>query len=79
LNCQDIIHELSTYIDGELDASMRRELEQHLEDCEECKLVVNQTKKTIQIFCDCEPVELPGDVRNRLHDALRRKLGEARP
>ncbi|MGC1618807.1 MAG: zf-HC2 domain-containing protein [Candidatus Acidiferrum sp.] len=78
MNCQDIIHELSTYLDGELDASMKRELEQHLEDCSECKLVVNQTKKTIQIFCDCEPVELPGDVRNRLHEALRRKLGEAR-
>ncbi|MGC1415473.1 MAG: zf-HC2 domain-containing protein [Candidatus Acidiferrum sp.] len=79
MNCQDIIHELSTYIDGELDASMKHELEEHLEECHECKLVVNQTKKTIQIFCDCEPVELPGDVRNRLHDALRRKLGEARP
>ncbi len=79
MNCQDIIHELSTYIDGELDASMKHKLEEHLEECHECKLVVNQTKKTIQIFCDCEPVELPSEVRNRLHDALRRKLGEARP
>jgi anti-sigma factor RsiW len=79
LNCDDIIHELSTYIDGELDASMKHELEEHLEECKECELIVNQTKKTIQIFCDSEPVELPGDVRNRLHEALRRKLREARP
>lgn len=78
MNCRDIIHELSTYIDGELDATMKRELESHLEECEDCKLVVDQTKKTIRIFCDCEPVELPGDIRNRLHQALRRKLGEAR-
>ncbi|MGB6596425.1 MAG: zf-HC2 domain-containing protein [Candidatus Acidiferrum sp.] len=77
MNCEDIIHELSTYIDGDLDASMKRELEQHLEDCHECKLVVDQTKKTIQIFCDCQPVELPGDVRNRLHEALRRKFKDA--
>lgn len=79
MNCDDIIHELSTYIDGELDASMKHELEEHLEECKECGLIVNQTKKTIQIFCDSEPVELPGDVRNRLHEALRRKLREARP
>jgi anti-sigma factor RsiW len=79
LNCQGIINELSTYIDGELDASMKHELEEHLEECKDCELIVNQTKKTIQIFCDSEPVELPGDVRNRLHEALRRKLGEARP
>ncbi|MGB6896959.1 MAG: zf-HC2 domain-containing protein [Candidatus Acidiferrum sp.] len=77
MNCEDIIHELSTYIDGDLDASMKREIEQHLEDCQECKLVVDQTKKTIQTFCDCQPVELPGDVRNRLHEALRRKFKDA--
>ena len=77
MNCEDIIRELSTYIDGDLDARMKRELEQHLEGCHECKLVVDQTKKTIQIFCDCQPVELPGDVRNRLHEALRRRLKEA--
>ncbi|MGB8473466.1 MAG: zf-HC2 domain-containing protein [Candidatus Acidiferrum sp.] len=76
MNCQDIIHELSTYIDGELDGAMKRELESHLQDCEECRLVVDQTKKTIQIFCDCEPIELPGGVRNRLHEALRRKLNQ---
>ncbi|MGB7284888.1 MAG: zf-HC2 domain-containing protein [Candidatus Acidiferrum sp.] len=77
MNCDDIMHELSTYIDGELDGAMKLELEGHLIECKECKLVVDQTKKTIEIFCDCEPVELPGEVRNRLHDALRRKLRQA--
>jgi hypothetical protein len=38
---------------------------------------VDQTKMTIKVFCDCEPVELPGDLRNRLHEGLRRKLREA--
>jgi anti-sigma factor RsiW len=78
LNCENVIHELSDFIDGDLDAAMKREIESHLGGCKECKLVVNQTKKTIEIFCDSEPVELPGDVRNRLHEAVRRKLKEAR-
>jgi len=52
------------------------ELERHLNDCADCRLVIDQTKKTINIFCDCEPIELPGEVRNRLHEALRRKLKE---
>ncbi|MHB8502515.1 MAG: anti-sigma factor family protein [Candidatus Acidiferrales bacterium] len=77
MNCQEIIHELSNFIDGELDGATKLELERHLMDCKECRLVVNQTKKTIEIFCDCEPIELPGEVRNRLHEALRRKLREA--
>jgi anti-sigma factor RsiW len=74
LNCEDVVHELSNFIDGELGAALKLELESHLTDCADCRLVVDQTKKTIEIFCDCEPVELPGEVRTRLHDALRRKL-----
>lgn len=77
MNCQNVVHELSNYIDGELDASLKQELESHLRDCTECKLVVDQTKKTIEIFCDAELVELPIEVHNRLHEALRRKLKEA--
>jgi len=77
LNCDGVIHELSNFIDGELDSAMKRELESHLTDCEDCRLVVDQTKKTVEIFCDCEPIELPVDVRTRLHEALRRKLREA--
>jgi anti-sigma factor RsiW len=77
LNCQDVIHDLSNYIDDDLDADLKQELESHLEDCVDCRLVVDQTKKTIEIFCDSELVELPSDVRNRLHEAVRRKLKEA--
>ena len=77
MNCQSVIRELSNYIDGELDGELKRELERHFANCEECRLVVDQTKKTIDIFCDCEPIELPGDMRKRLHEALLRKLKEA--
>jgi anti-sigma factor RsiW len=76
LNCQSVIREISNYIDGDLDLAMKQELEGHLEDCEECKMVVDQTKLTVEIFCDSKLVELPADVKSRLHDALRRKLKE---
>jgi anti-sigma factor RsiW len=76
LNCENVIHELSDFIDGDLDAAMKREIESHLEGCRECRLAIDQTKKTIEIFCDSEPVELPGDVRDRLHAAVRRRLKE---
>jgi len=76
LNCQGVIREISNYIDGELELSAKRELEGHLEECEECKMVVDQTRLTVNVFCDSKAVELPGEVKSRLHEALRRKLGE---
>ena len=54
------------------------ELERHLEHCEDCTMIVDQTKKTVEIYCDSEPVELPRDIKSRLHDALRRKIKETR-
>ena len=76
MNCKGVIREISNYIDGELELPAKQELERHLEHCGECNLVVNQTRLTVEVFCDSKPIELPGEVKSRLHDALRRKLGE---
>ena len=76
MNCKSVIRELSKYLDGELEQAVKQELEQHLEHCEDCKMVVDQTKLTVDIFCDSEPVELPPDVQTRLHEALRRKFSQ---
>jgi len=74
LNCQGVILEISNYIDGDLDLAVKQELERHLECCEECKMVVDQTKLTVNVFCGSRAVELPNELKARLHDALRRKL-----
>lgn len=74
MNCKSVIREVSNYLDGELESSVRQELERHLGDCDDCRLVVDQTKLTIEVFCDQQSVELPSDVRSRLHDALRKRI-----
>ena len=77
MKCKGVIREISNYIDGELEPSARQELERHLNDCEDCKVIVDQTKLTVSLFCDSKPVELPAAVKSRLHEALRRKFREA--
>ncbi len=75
MNCDDVIRELSNYLDGELALSAKQDIEGHLDECHDCKLVVDQTKLTVEVFCDAKLVELPNDVKSRLHEVLRRKLG----
>lgn len=77
MTCEAVIREISNYIDGDLDMDLRREIEAHLKDCEDCQVIIDQTRLTVDIFCDSELVELPEDVRRRLHQALR-KMYEAR-
>jgi anti-sigma factor RsiW len=70
VNCKKVILELSEYLNGALDSTIRLDLEQHLARCTDCRIVVDTCRKTIQIFCNSEPVPLPEDVRQRLHTAL---------
>jgi predicted anti-sigma-YlaC factor YlaD len=70
VNCKKVILSLTSYLDGVLDSSVRIDLEEHLAGCTDCRIVVDTTRKTIQIFCNSEPIPLPDDVRNRLHTAL---------
>ena len=74
MNCRGVITEISNYLDGDLPPALRQELERHLSECKECTIVVNQTKATVELYCDTEIVELPEDVKVRLHQTLRSKL-----
>ena len=76
MNCKGVIRELSNYIDGDLDPVLKTELERHLEHCEDCTMIVDQTKKSIEILCGSQPVSLSTDVRARLHAKLRAKTGQ---
>ncbi len=76
MNCKGVIRELSNYIDGDLDPVVKQELERHLEHCEDCTMIVDQTKKTIEIVCDSQPVSLSADARSRLHAMLHAKTGQ---
>jgi predicted anti-sigma-YlaC factor YlaD len=78
VNCRNIIKELSNYLDEGLDASLKASIEKHLEHCEDCRIVVDTTKQTIQIFCNSEPAPLPDDTRTRLRDALKNRLRKVR-
>lgn len=74
MTCEAVIREISDYIDGDLDLELRRTIEAHLNGCKDCQVIIDQMKLTVDIFCDSEMVELPEDVRQRLHQALRRKM-----
>lgn len=78
MNCRGIVKELSNYLDEALDSNLKATIEKHLEHCEDCRVVVDTTKKTIQIYCNSEPAPLPEDTRMRLHEALVKRLRRAR-
>jgi anti-sigma factor (TIGR02949 family) len=66
-DCQHLLGELSEYVDGELRGELCAELERHLSDCENCRIVVDTLRKTIYlVHASAESESVPDDVRERL-------------
>ena len=70
-NCESLLGSLSEYIDGGLSPELCQEIEKHLEGCENCRIVLNTTRRTIDlVHAPVEKADLPEDVRERLFKRL---------
>jgi len=69
-HCQDLLQTLSDYVDGELGEQLCHELEQHLQECDNCTIVVDTLRKTLELYRQRSLDPLPDEVRNRLYKRL---------
>ena len=74
LTCTEFLQELSDYLDENVDAKVKAELEQHIALCPNCWVVCDTTKRTIKIYKGMEPLSMPTDVESRLMLALEKKM-----
>jgi anti-sigma factor RsiW len=71
-DCHKLLAEISEYVDGTLRDELCADLERHLCDCENCRIVVDTLKKTIELYQQTPEVAapLPDEVRERLFARL---------
>ncbi len=79
MKCNDFLKELTDYLDGTATVEVRVELEEHLQWCNDCYVVMNTTKKTIEIYRDNQIYELPESLRSKLHQAILTKCRHHKP
>jgi anti-sigma factor RsiW len=71
-NCGSLLGYLSDYVDGELGAELCRQIEKHIAECDDCRIVVDTTRKTIDLVhaSNYPQTGLPDEVRERLFKSL---------
>ncbi len=69
-SCRDLKAQLSSFIDGELDDAICAEIERHLADCDNCRIMVDTLKKTVVLYRDAPEESVPPDVHDRLVKVL---------
>ncbi|MCX7865982.1 anti-sigma factor family protein [Limisphaera sp. VF-2] len=79
MKCEELLQILNEYVDGTVDPGLCKEFEQHLAGCNPCQVVVDNIRKTITLYKNGEPFELPVEFRQRLHAALRERWKQIHP
>lgn len=71
MDCQEIFESLSDYIDEDLADRKCAEIERHLKDCYNCKVVVDTIRKTVTLYHAIPSRLMPEELRLKLHQVIR--------
>lgn len=78
IRCEKVWHEISNYLDGDVDATLRSAMDQHFQSCQRCASVLAGTKNVIRLYGDERMMEAPAGFSKRLEKRLRQKTRAAR-
>jgi anti-sigma factor RsiW len=76
-NCNQVIAELANYLDDQIAAEIRRELDVHLAECQTCRALFDSTRKTITIVTESRSFELPESVSARILERIKTRMRQA--
>lgn len=71
-HCHHLLSSLSDFVDGTLETELCNEIERHLAGCENCQVIVNTLRKTVDLYhvSAQNQANIPPDVRQRLFHRL---------
>lgn len=72
MSCRELAEHLSDYIDGELDASIRRLIDEHGGECPPCRAFVRTLALTVEAVRHQPAEPLPPRLKRALAEALRK-------
>lgn len=75
--CRELIEIIDDYLDGALPPDVVAELENHLEECEQCRAYIATYRKTRRIGAAAARVDMPEEMKARLRRFLADTVGGA--
>ncbi|MGH7252507.1 MAG: anti-sigma factor family protein [Nitrospiraceae bacterium] len=77
-SCDQVMAELLNFLDDQVAAEIRRELEVHLAHCRTCQALYDSARKTLTIVTDSRSFELPENISSRILEKIMSKVRGAR-
>jgi anti-sigma factor (TIGR02949 family) len=75
-SCSEVLANISSYLDGELNTTACDAIERHCLACPNCAALVEGLRETVGLCRQAGAVPLPEDVRQRARESVRRLLDQ---
>ncbi len=75
LGCSDIEELLDSYVDEEMPELLVKRFEDHLGQCESCRVLVEDCRHVITVARSLADTPIPQEVSERLREALQVQVG----
>ena len=69
-NCEKVWHELSNYLEGDIEPALRTAMDEHFRTCQRCASVLEGTRNVIRLYGDERMIEVPSGFGRRLERRL---------
>jgi anti-sigma factor RsiW len=76
MNCTDFLSQLTDYFDGQISPELLEEVRAHLAGCSHCEVVLNTTRRTIEVYRDNEIYDISDELQEKLHSAIMARCRE---
>ena len=70
-DCREYLGELNDYLDGDIDPELCAEIEKHIGECENCRIMVDTMRRTVWLCREGASEPLPEGLQRRLADLLK--------
>lgn len=78
ITCKEFLQELNDFLDETIGPETKKHWQQHVNECPNCFVIVDTTRKTVRVYKGMEQQTLPDDVRSRLWEALEKKMAASK-
>jgi len=72
--CQEAIHKLYHYLDGELTEEKRQAIEKHLDQCRPCEQAYSFERELRRVIADRMKEEVPESLKKKIADLIQHEF-----
>ena len=78
LSCEQVWHEISNYLEGDVEPGLRSALDGHFRTCKRCTSVLEGTRNVVRLYSDERMLEVPAGFGRRLEKRLAQNVRASR-